>query len=357
MIEYKIAQESDYLSINNFYNRLHGSKRTIEQFRWEFHDGPLKPGIYIIAVDSDNNAVVGSQAAMYMNVVLSHGEKILTAKSEDTLVDPTYRGKNIFNNMYEMLFDECKKNGIEYIWGFTTAIKPFKGMNFEVPWSHSQTLAVSNPIAAYKYLVKLNSKNKLKDKFKIFGLAAKSYLKLKSSFLFAVPKLKGFQEDIPVADASLIIGNILKTSQSPYFAIDQDANYQRWRFYANSNYKTVKTYSLIIENQLKAFLIIHISDENIGYIVQALFDPSLGEKVIEKFIQQSTAKIFRLGVSIIRNWSFTHTEYNNKENQHFIKVGYTFLDRGVPFVWKSLNNGPLDPSNLISFKILSEGTN
>ncbi len=146
MINYVVATEEDYKSINDFYNRLHNSDRSIEQFRWEFHNGPVMTGIYIIAKDTEKDTVIGSQAVIPINLVTANGEIILSGKSEDTLVDPNYRGKRIFNNMYEMLFDECTKAGINYIWGFTTAKKPFLKMDFEIPWSHSQTLIVNNPM-------------------------------------------------------------------------------------------------------------------------------------------------------------------------------------------------------------------
>jgi GNAT superfamily N-acetyltransferase len=190
MIEYIVATENDYQAINDFHNRLYQKNRTIEQFRWEFHDCPARTGIYIIAKDTEKNTVIGTQAVIPIELITDKGEIILSGKSEDTLVDPEYRGKRIFNNMYEMLFDECTKAGINYIWGFTTAKKPFRKMNFEIPWDQAQTLMVNKIIPAYKYFSSLNAKNSFKDKIKILAL---SYIsKIKTLTVKKIKSINGY---------------------------------------------------------------------------------------------------------------------------------------------------------------------
>ena len=52
MVTYRLATPDDYEKINSFYNRIYQSNRTIEQFLWEFNDGPFGRSIYVIAEDN-----------------------------------------------------------------------------------------------------------------------------------------------------------------------------------------------------------------------------------------------------------------------------------------------------------------
>lgn len=355
MIEYILAKEEDYIDINNFYNRLHKSNRTIEQFKWEFHKGPVDKSIYIIAKDTIKNTVIGSQAVILINLIDSKGNIILSGKSEDTLVDPEYRGKNIFKNMYEMLFNECTKNGVNYIWGFTTAKKPFAKMNFDIPWSHSQSLLVNQVLPSAKYLISLNQNNRLLDKLKIFGLSIKS--KLNKIVINGKKEFEGYsiseEQAINVID---LVNKIIKYSGSDSFAIYQDDEYQKWRFYENPNFKKVNSFVLKKDNKIFGAFISNANQQNVAYISQFIIDPNIPEKIKINFINYCSRRLFNNGIILIRNWNFSHTKYNTMEVNDFKSSGYTYLNRGVPFVWKTQINKNLSASDFIMWRIASEGT-
>ena len=172
-IQIRLLLENEIDLANDFFNAIYKTNRSIENFRWEFLDGPNGSAIYIIAIDanaSQINKVVGIQCAIPIELANVKGQTVLTAKSEDTLVDPAYRGQKIFERMYDLLFEECKKAGIKYIWGFTPAKKAFERIGFEIPYQAQQGLMVLNPVGAYSYLSTLNPDNKVKDKIKIAGL-------------------------------------------------------------------------------------------------------------------------------------------------------------------------------------------
>ena len=99
MVNYKLAIEEDYSMINDFYNRIHGLNRSIDEFYWEFHNCPFGKSIYVIAKDGDK--IVGTNCVIPIDLIYSDNSIIKSGKSEDTLVDPDYRGQNIFNNIYE----------------------------------------------------------------------------------------------------------------------------------------------------------------------------------------------------------------------------------------------------------------
>ena len=58
------------------------------------------------------------------------------------MVDPQYRGQNIFNNIYDFLFEKCLESGINVIWGYTAAKKPFQ----KIAMYDRLTLSIENTV-------------------------------------------------------------------------------------------------------------------------------------------------------------------------------------------------------------------
>jgi hypothetical protein len=170
--------DSDIVQVNEVYNTAYGNIRPDRYFEWEFLNGPWGKAIYVIAEDMEKsgNKIIGTQSAI--PIVMTDGvSEVLTAKSEDTFVHPDYRGQKLFDKMYDMLFDECIKSGIQYIWGFTYAKKPFEKIGFSIPFSTVQGIKVNRPMKAAKTLIALNPANNLKSKLKIFLGSYYSYFK------------------------------------------------------------------------------------------------------------------------------------------------------------------------------------
>jgi N-acetylglutamate synthase-like GNAT family acetyltransferase len=246
MVTYRLANTDDYEHINNFHNRIYKKNRTINQFLWEFNNGPFGKSIYVIANDGDK--IVGTNCVIPIVLTNSKNEFFLTGKSEDTLVDPEYRGQNIFNNIYDYLFQQCAKNGIKYIWGFTSAKKPFQKIGFQVPFEHQQSLIVNDILESYRFISALNHNNKLKQKIQILGLCILSKLKSlkgslntnKSSFKITV--------DINITDQ---VNHLIEASckNNPgLFYIFQNEKFQQWRIYDNPNFHKVHTYGAYDSN-------------------------------------------------------------------------------------------------------------
>src|SRR5262245_56751663 len=120
-IRIRLMLDGDIGAVNEVYNNAYGNIRPLSFFEWEFLQGPWGQANYVIVEDLDRpgNKIIGTQSAIPIVFVNGAGENVLTAKSEDTFVHPEYRGHKLFDRMYDLLFEECKKRGIEYIWGFT----------------------------------------------------------------------------------------------------------------------------------------------------------------------------------------------------------------------------------------------
>ena len=352
MITYRLATEKDYKNINDFHNRIYKSDRTIEQFCWEFHDAPAGHSIYIIAEDGDK--VIGTQCAIPIYLITSGGEKIYSGKSEDTLVDPDYRGQNIFNKLYEILFRECSAKGIKVIWGFTSAIKPFIKMGFETPFEHKQVLAVNKIHRSYKHLSSLNKKNKLIDKLKIFVLCCLS----KTRYILKPKKTKTGAYTVSTINVlnveELLLSNLRGYQNS--FAIEQSKEYQKWRIYDNPNYYKPYTFSYRnADNKLMGVITVNIQKDGVSFIIQSLFHYDMDSKIKSKFIRHVTSSLFSEGVSIIRNWVFDHNLFNKNEIEYYLQAKYFKVDNGVSLVWKKLDDFNLSADGFFLSRIATQG--
>lgn len=354
MVTYRLATEHDYENINKFHNRIYNKNRTMNQFLWEFHNCPHGKSIYVIATDDDK--IVGTNCVIPIIVTNTRAELILTGKSEDTLVDPQYRGQNIFNNIYEFLFQQCANNGIKIIWGYTSAKKPFQKIGFQIPFEHQQSLIVNSIIDSCRYLSVLNQNNRIIQKAQILALCILSKLKsLKGAFTVQMPRFK-IIEDHNITEQ---VSNLMEAScrENPeLFYIQQNKEFQQWRIYDNPNYHKVHTYGVYnSSDKLIALIILNSHPNRVAYVVQSSFDSSIGDKekaIILKYIIKS---VFNKGIILIRNWHFDINQKNVEEIEVYKKANFMVLKKGIGFVWKEINATQLNPNNFLLSRVSTQG--
>jgi GNAT superfamily N-acetyltransferase len=354
MVTFRLAQKNDYPNINNFYNRIHNKNRSLDQFEWEFHNGPFGPSVYIIAEDDEK--VIGTNCVIPIDLIRSNGEIIKSGKSEDTLVDPDYRGQGIFYKIYEVLFEKCKSKGIQLIWGFTPAKKPFEKVGFRIPYDHEQSLLVNNIIDSYKYLISLDPHNNLSKKVKIFALCLASKLKSKTITSHIVSKrFRVVQNENIVDKVDELIQGILN-SNSGHYAILQNGLYQKWRIYDNPNLNKIDTYGFYNKkDQLQALIVINTSKNRISYFSQNSFSSDLSKLEVIGILQYVTSDLFKKGSSLIRNWHFATNNINIEEINHFSKAGFVHLKRGIGLVWKELVPLDLEAEHFLLSRMSTQG--
>jgi len=353
MVNYRLAQEEDYEKINNLHNRLYNSNRSLKQFYWEFNNCPFGKSIYVIA--EDDGKIIGTNCVIPIDLITADSKIIKSGKSEDTLVDPNYRGQKVFYKIYDFLFEKCKAAGIQVIWGFTSAKKPFKKLGFSIPFDHQQSLIVKSVWNSYKYLESLNNKNKIIDKAKIFGLCSLSKVK---TFGILNSKLDGFRitrdENITKGVDELINSNL--TSLESSFSILQNSAFQNWRIYENPNYYKVHTFGFYDNSdKLKALIVLNSRQNNVAYVIQSSFYYDLNNKIKKEILQFVTKSMFDSGIHLIRNWNFNTNAINKQEMDVFNNAQYTILNRGIGFVWKELYSIKCNPESFYLSRISTQG--
>lgn len=354
MVVYRLATANDYENINNFHNRIYQKNRTMDQFLWEFHDCPFGKSIYVIATDGDK--VVGTNCVIPIVVTNATGELILTGKSEDTLVDPAYRGQNIFNNIYDYLFEQCSNEGIKFIWGYTSAKKPFQKIGFTIPFDQQQSLIVNGIVDSYRYLSTLNPQNKLKQKAQILALCILSKIKSWKGF-FAVQKPQSkivADKKITHQTSDLIAASC--SNNPELFYILQNKEFQQWRIYDNPNFHKVHTYSAFDSTEkLVALIVLNSYPNGVAYIIQSSFDAAISDKEKVRILKYAYKSLFNQGIKLIRNWHFDSNPINREEIDVFKKANFVLLKKGVGFVWKEIDTTTLNPNNFLLSRISTQG--
>lgn len=345
-ISIRLLQPQEAELANNFFNTIYGTARSHENFRWEFLEGPCGKAIYVVAVDdavTANTKIVGIQCAIPLELISTKGQIVLTAKSEDTLVDPSYRGQKVFERMYDLLFKECEKAGIKYIWGFTPAQKAFERIGFEIPFSAQQTLLVLKPFQAYTYLKSLNKENKAIDKFKIFGLCLLSWIKQFKTF---------FGKNAALTNTSLEGKNDLFQKfygDTPLFTLNETPAYVNWRIKKNPFHNKYESYQSANHD---VDVILNFRG-NIGYIEQIL---SKNDGAIKQLIPAMIRKFRSEKTGLVRTLSFSSNSTLTSQIDSLSAAGFTYLKRGNYFVWKSLTQERLiEPHQLFITRLFAQG--
>ena len=136
-VVFKRAKHQDAERCNAFYNRIYEIDRPVAGWHWEFSEHtPSDTRLPFILIERAQT-VVGTQAYIPIEMIDKDGA-FPTGKSEETLVDPSMRGKQMFKRLYEHLFEVAQEEKIHGLWGFTPAGKAFRKIGFDTPATVTQ---------------------------------------------------------------------------------------------------------------------------------------------------------------------------------------------------------------------------
>ena len=357
-IEICLLQESDIEVANSFHNTLLNTNRTNEQFIWEFINSPHGEAIYILAKDtSKNGKIIGTQSAIPFYMKTGNGKQILTAKTEDSFLDPNYRGSNIFDHMNNRLFEECKTRGISFLWALTFAVKPYAKIGFDAPFHNQQGIYCIDQYKSFSYLRSLNQKNKLLDHIKIYALTvAAKLLSMKLNFISS--DLKTFEiNNRESAELDSFFVEVLKEEEE-IFHIQQDEQFLNWRIVENPHNNNYVQYALVnSKEELSGHVLCNINDRGFAFITQMVFLPSISVNIKRAFIKRIISNLKRKQMFMIRFWGYDTNRINREEIDLLKSMGFTFVDRGIPVVWMGLEgNNQLDAQKMFMSRMHSHGT-
>ena len=358
-IRIRLLLDSEYATVNEVYNEAYGNIRPLDSFKWEFVNGPWGKAIYVIAEDLEKqgNKIIGTQSAIPMVFINGKGETVLTAKSEDTFVHPDYRGHKLFDRMYELLFSECKNAGIQYLWGFTYARKPFLKLGFEIPFDTIQGLFIVKPKESYKYLTSLNESNGLKEKAKILALVMASRCNSLFHSLKVASKINYFKSDDYSLKKKVVEKNLLANTN--LWAIHQTQKYLDWRLKLNPFANNYLQFSDHNENDLvNSAVLVNYRKEGFAYIEEINFvDKSSFNSCLQLTRDAIRFSIKSKNIFMLRFWGFDGNDVTRMEISVLKKLGFVFMKKGTAFVWKDLSDRTVEikPENILLSRIFTQG--
>jgi GNAT superfamily N-acetyltransferase len=95
----------------------------------EFWDDRMPGGIVFVA--EDENGISGVEGYMGGYNMLGPNGKVVTHRSERTLVHPRMRGKGVFSELVDACHKIASNQGSEFCWGATSAISAFERAGFK----------------------------------------------------------------------------------------------------------------------------------------------------------------------------------------------------------------------------------
>lgn len=361
-IEYSLLKSEDIDQVIDFYNSVHNSKRDRAKFEWEFSKSDAGESIYVIARDIKTQKIIGTQAAIPYLLETSGGDLILSAKSEDTLLDSKYRGLKIFDNMYSELILECQKRGICFLWGFTSAIKPFAKIGFEIPFVHSQTVLVFDILNSFYHLSSLNKNNNLYLKMKILGLSFFSKLKflVYNTFLNTrYPKNLSYYIGNDIDIINDVILKTIKPKNSQLFSLKKSSDFLHWRVTENPYAINSVYICIFLENKFPSLFVFSSNHLGIWSILDEMYSDDLSDSE-KKMVLKKAITLLKSDknnkVDLLRTWEFNHNSYSKKMLLNKKMLGLTHIKRGISFVWLNLSNeSNISVKDIVLSKLSSQG--
>ncbi len=126
-VEFGLATSRDALDLVNFHNSYYGTRRKPEHWLWEYETYEPEKAVFVFAKDNGKLIATQGMIPIYMEVGT---ECVLSGKSENTLLLPPYRGTTTMRSLYEYAVENCVDCGMQFIWGFTGAVKAFEKFGF-----------------------------------------------------------------------------------------------------------------------------------------------------------------------------------------------------------------------------------
>lgn len=261
----------DAEGIVSFHNTIYGDQRTPEQLAWEYRGS--YPDSSVLVLIMDNDQVIATQGMIPIYIFV-RGRKVLSGKSESTLLDPKYRGGDLFSDLYEFAVSRCKTRGILCIWGYTGAVKAFTKFQFRFfdimydstllldfgAWLpkvwHSEATFVRKTLAS--------------TRLALFWLRS-LIIGICEGFCGSVEKRFIIKEKLQShADLDQLYER-LRTKYPDLIHIAQDEVYFRWRILDHPFIK-YRTFFAYEDDLLKAYAYVNTCDKNMAYITDFTFE-------------------------------------------------------------------------------------
>ena len=290
--------------------------RRLNDLDWDWEFNSLGDTIFNFMVSDEK--IVATQSMLPIPFFYKN-HKISTYKSESTFILKEYRGKNIFENLYEKTVDDAfSKNG-ELIWGFTPAINAWK-RNFKFTVEEDVMISVSfqfnfNRCSSLKKIIKnlIFSPAILINRLKI---KTTDSIQLKNSL--SKEQLSSFNQDF--------------LNKNSYAGIDLTTDFVGWRTEKNPF--------------LRYTIVSFISNDNvIGAAIYSIQEDTLKISYFAMLVETDYEKGLNILLrNALKNKELSKFSYWGNSNNSTNKIIFDL------FQSKKLSTSQIDPSRSLVYK-------
>ena len=346
-INIRFAGRDDAVACNRFFNAYYRTRRSDDQWRWEFGSSLLTDSMspYMMAED-EHGAVVGTQAMMAIPMI-DHEGVFWTAKGEETLVEPRHRGATLLVQMYTKLFQYAEEHGLAAIWGFTPENRVFEAfLGFQqvaTTWQLVRPLFGRSIEALSANLDDQGeSHNSLGQTWgrRVVGTAAAW---LSSATALAAP-LRGQPRHVPrlairdltaaPEDAGRVCADFVK--QWGGVTIHRDRRYLQWRIFDNLNLRGTML-AAYLDDRLVGWVVYSLDNNSVGYIVNVIAatgnpDRRIAKCVTRVLLREAVRGLQRTGAVAIRAWRVSSHPYDVFLTKAAKALGFFLVRQGKPMI-------------------------
>jgi hypothetical protein len=241
------------------------------------------------------------------------------------------RKRDLLKELFEFVDKNITQYNVSFYWGLTDIVSTWKRLGFSSTFSSQQGVLTTKPVAAYHHLSQLNSKNKIKEKIQILGLSFLSFIKPFSRW--------GYNNDFgckTVALSEINEETLISFLPKNVYCLYLNKAFLKWRIEENHSQLGYQ----ILEfkdstNRIVAYILYSIKNTNVFFIEQLLFEHSLTKKQKRAIAKKAITYMKQQKAIIIRAMGFTHNEANLGEKQLLESIGFIFVPKGIPFIFKS----------------------
>ncbi len=331
-MEIRLIADGEERLCNDFRNRIYGEHHTLSQWRWEFAQNTYDKKPIPYAVIEDGGSVVGTQAFIPTRMIDRDGV-YWTAKSEATLLAPEYRGKHLFEKMYDLLFRYAEEHDFACIWGFTAAVKALAPLGFIFP---SKTEQIFMPFTT-RSVTSMMGRDARGVKI---GLARTAAAVAQT---FSAVKMAGRRKHLPdgveirtMAHADEQAGDLCRRFIDKYggTTVYRDAQYLQWRLFDNPYARSIVK-GAYRDDVLEGWAAYTLADDGMGYLVDmmaACDDDRNMEDILRALLIESAVGARNMGASGIRGWQVNDHPFDKLVGRIAKTVGFYHIRRGFSFV-------------------------
>lgn len=333
MTNIRWAEIEDETACIRFYNLTYGRHRTPQQWRWGFVT-PVGGGQLPYVTAFEEEELVGTQAYIPVSMVDEQGT-FVTAKSEETLVSPSMRGKNLLNAMYEPIFARLREEGTASIWGFTPAEKAFRKLGFDIPMKTKLLFKGVSP-DGLSSVASDHGDWKRAALFKAAGLVMASL----SGILNLMPpsRLRSGEDIYEITSADDFSADYTHRFITSWggCTIDRNSSYMSWRLLTNPYLKS-EVLGVKVDGKLVAHIAFCVDDAFVGRVVDLISVHPSGhadDRRIASALLRRAVDVMRLrGAKSVLSLTVTNHPFDRLVREVATRLGFINLNRGSAVVF------------------------